>query len=299
MAGTGTLQRHRLIISKLRRTPCSFEQLQEFLKRESEFSEADLTCSIRTFQRDIQKIGTLYNIEIAFDRSPNIYSIVHDGSEDHNERLLEAFEIYNALDLSSNFARKVIVEKRQSLGTENLYGILHAIKNGFSLRFFYEKYSDGDLRERKVNPVALKESKHRWYLLAKDPADKVVKSFGLDRISELFITRERFDPVDYDAEKEYRHSFGIINGVKIKPQKIVLSFTPAEGKYINSLPLHHSQKEVLKNEQEWRFEYFLQPTHDFIMEVQSYGADVKVLEPVSLKNAILKHLQAAIARYEV
>lgn len=297
MARTDSLQRHRLIISKLRRTPCTFEQLQDFLQRESELSEADLTCSIRTFQRDIRRISTLYNIEIECDRSLNRYSIVHDGSESHNERLLEAFEIYNALDLSSNFARKVIVEKRKSLGTENLYGILHAIKNSFSLRFLYEKYSDGDLRERKVDPVALKESQHRWYLLARDPEDGVVKSFGLDRISELNVTRERFVPVDYDPEKEYHNSFGIINGLDINPEKIVLSFTPKEGKYIHSLPLHHSQKEVLKNEEEWRFEYFLQPTHDFMMEVLSYGPDVKVLEPKSFKNAIFRKLQEALQRY--
>lgn len=298
MARKSTLQRQRLIISKLRRTPCTFEQLQDFLQRESEFSEEDLTCSIRTFQRDIKAIASLYNIEIQCDRSRNIYEIVDDGSEDHNERLLEAFEIYNALNLSNNFAREVIVEKRKPLGTEHLYGLLHAIRNGFSVTFSYEKYSDGDLRQRTVNPLAIKEAQNRWYLLARDPGDKIVKSFGLDRISDLQLTRQKFESVDYDPEKEYRHSFGIINGVGGEPQKIVLSFTPTEGKYINSLPLHHSQKEILKNDQEWRFEYFLLPTHDFIMEVLSYGADVKVLEPQSFRDSVLKQLQKAIKRYE-
>ena len=213
MARKSTLQRQRLIISKLRRTPCTFEQLQDFLQRESEFSEEDLTCSIRTFQRDIKAIASLYNIEIQCDRSRNIYEIVDDGSEDHNERLLEAFEIYNALNLSNNFAREVIVEKRKPLGTEHLYGLLHAIRNGFSVTFSYEKYSDGDLRQRTVNPLAIKEAQNRWYLLARDPGDMIVKSFGLDRISDLQLTRQKFDAVDYDPEKEYRHSFGIINGV--------------------------------------------------------------------------------------
>ena len=292
-----TLQRHRLIISKLRRTPCTFEQLQDFLQRESELSEDDLTCSIRTFQRDIRAISSLYHIEIRCDRSRNTYEIVEDENEDHNERLLEAFEIYNALDLSSNFARQVIVEKRKVLGTENLHGLLHAIRNGFSVKFFYEKYSNGDNRERTVNPVAIKEAQNRWYLLGQDQKDLKVKSFGLDRISDLQITRQTFDPIDYDPEKEYHNSFGIINGVKEKPQKIVLSFTPTEGKYINSLPLHHSQREILKNEDEWRFEYLLLPTHDFIMEVLSYGADVKVVAPKSFRSTIVEHLQQALEQY--
>ena len=111
------------------------------------------------------------------------------------------------------------------------------------------------------------------------------------------ISNRRFEPIAYDAEKEYRDSFGVINGVEIEPEKIVLSFTPKEGKYINSLPLHRSQKEVLKNEEEWRYEYFLRPTHDFIMEVLKYGPDVKVLEPKSFRSTVLKQLKEALKQY--
>ena len=66
---------------------------------------------------------------------------------------------------------------------------------------------------------------------------------------------------------------------------------------MQSLPLHHSQKEVLKNKEEWRFEYYLLPTHDFMMEILSFGSSVKVLEPLSFQKNVLKKLQTAIARY--
>lgn len=178
----------------------------------------------------MKSIESLYNIEIRCDRSRNKYEVAMDGSEDHNERLLEALDIYHALDLSNNFARELIVEKRKPLGTENLCGMLHAIRNGFSMRFSYEMYSNGNDRERMVNPIAIKEAHNRWYLLAQDREDMAVKSFGLGRISHLQITRQTFEPVDYDPEKEYRHSFGIMNGVERKPEKIILSFAPTEGK---------------------------------------------------------------------
>lgn len=275
----------------------AFKELQDYLKMKMEFSDDDLFCSQRTFQRDIKKIESLFGIYIQYNSSTKKYEIVDDAQEEHNERLMEAYDVYNALNISDGLSQHVIVEKRKSLGTENLHGLLHAIRNNFSISFVYEKFSDGDLRKRTVNPAAIKESQNRWYLLAEDQADQIVKSFGLDRISELEISNRKFEPIAYDAEKEYRHSFGVINGVAIEPQKIVLSFTPKEGKYINSLPLHHSQKEVLKDDKEWRFEYFLRPTHDFTMEVLRYGADVKVLEPKSFKNTVLKQLQAATKRY--
>lgn len=293
-----SLPRQRAIISKLRRGPMGFKELQDYLKMKMDFSEDDLFCSQRTFQRDIKKIEKLFGIYITYNSATRKYEISDDMQEEHNERLMEAFDVYNALHISDGLAQHVIVEKRRSLGTENLHGLLHAIKNHFSVSFNYEKFSNGDLQKREVNPVAIKESQNRWYLLAQDQKDQIVKSFGLDRIKELEISNRKFEAITYDAEQEYRHSFGVISGVNIKPKKIVLSFTPKEGKYIETLPLHHSQKEVLKNKNEWRFEYFLRPTHDFIMEVLKYGSEVKVLEPKSFKNAILKQLQAAVTRYE-
>ena len=275
-----------------------FKDLQDYLQLQTEISGEDLFCSHRTFQRDIKKIGTLFSIEIQYNPSTRKYEIVYDGHEDHNERLMEAYDVYNALNVTNSLSRHVIVEKRKSLGTENLHGLLHAIRNNLAVTFMYEKFSDGDLRQRNANPVGIKECQNRWYLLAEDQRDRVIKSFGLDRISELDISNKKFQPIEYDAEKEYRHSFGVINGDETRPEKIVLSFTPREGKYINSLPLHHSQKEVLRNDEEWRYEYFLRPTHDFIMEVLSYGANVKVLEPKSFRDSVLKHLQEALGRYK-
>ena len=292
-----SLPRHRAIISKLRRSPMGFEKLQDYLQLQSEIMGDDLYCSHRTFQRDIKKIDTLYGIEIEYNAATKKYEITYDSKEEHNERLMEAYEVFNALNISHSYSQHVILEKRKVLGTENLYGLLHAIRNNYSISFLYEKFSNENRRTRRVNPVAVKESQHRWYLLAEDQHDKKVKSFGLDRLTELNITNQKFDSLKYDAEKEYRHSFGIINGLEMKPEKIILSFTPKEGKYIQSLPLHHSQKEILKNEEEWNFEYYLLPTLDFIMEVLSYGANVKVLEPESFKNVVLEHLQATLARY--
>ena len=292
-----SLERHRIIISKLRRGPQSYEELQDYMELQMEISGKRLTSSLRTFQRDIERISDLYDIEISYNTATRKYEIIYDGNEEHNERLMEAYEIFTALNISSNFSRDLIVERRKPLGTENLHGLLHAIKNHLSVTFLYEKYTTGEVGHRKVNPIALKESRYRWYLLAEDQANGVVKSYGLDRISDLEIGTRKFKPIEYDAEKEYRHSFGIINGVETVPEKIILSFTPLEGRYIRSFPLHHSQKEVLITEEEWRFEYYIFPTHDFVMEVLSHGAEVKVLEPKSFRKRIVQQLKAAIERY--
>ncbi len=45
------LSRYHLIIKKLRKSPATFEEILDFLKRESELQEYDFEISKRTFQR--------------------------------------------------------------------------------------------------------------------------------------------------------------------------------------------------------------------------------------------------------
>ncbi len=292
-----SLQRHRLIINKLRRTPCSFEQLRDFLEYESELSEDYLSCSLRTFQRDVQEIEQLYHIVINYNPSLRAYEIVEDENEVHNERLMEAFEVYNALDMSSSLRNNVILEQRKALGTEHLHGLLHAIRNNREINFRYRSYYDDSVTTRRVQPVAIKEARNRWYLLARDKKDMIFKSFGLDRLERLEISSKKFETPNYDPAAEYRYAFGIINGTGEKVCEVQLSFTPREGRYIKSLPLHHSQQLLKETEQESIFGYKLIPTYDFRQEILSYGDQVKVLKPESLKKEIVAQLSSTLSRY--
>lgn len=298
MSRQETTQRQRIIINKLSRKPSTFEEIQKALLYQEDITDYRLTCSIRTFQRDLKEIESLYEIEIKYDKGQKVYAITYDGREAHSERLMETFDLYNAIKVDNSFGNHLIFEKRKALGTEHMYGLLHAIKNRKHVLFMYEKFYDASLSERKVRPLAIKEARSRWYLLAADTKDDVIKSFGLDRVTDLEISREGFEPFeDFNPEKQYRHSFGIINGAGEKAEKIVLSFTPFEGRYIKSLPLHHSQEVIEENEEETQFQFYLAPTYDFIQEVLSYGDQVKVLEPAYLVEKIKKRLQNSLDNY--
>ena len=84
--------------------------------------------------------------------------------------------------------------------------------------------------------------------------------------------------------KEFRESFGIINGTDETATQVILSFTPEQGRYVESLPLHHSQALISKSNEEIQFEYYIRPTYDFRMEILSYGSKVKVVEPKAFRS---------------
>jgi predicted DNA-binding transcriptional regulator YafY len=50
-------------------------------------------------------------------------------------------------------------------------------------------------------------------------------------------------------------------------------------KYINTLPLHHSQEEIKITDEYSVFRYYIRPTYDFRQELLSHGAEIEVLSP--------------------
>jgi predicted DNA-binding transcriptional regulator YafY len=189
------------------------------------------------------------------------------------------------------------LEQRHSQGTEYLYGLLHAIKNKRQVEFEYAKYYKDHPENRTVEPLAIKAFKYRWYLLAKDTYDNNIKCYALDRLSNLQILNVHFENNDADWHERYKYCFGIIAPNAEKPSKVILSFDSFQGKYIKSLPLHPTQEIILDNDDELRIRLTIYLTHDFLMELLSYGDTVKVLKPTQLIDELKEIYRKALEKY--
>ena len=301
----GYIYRYLLIIKKLKAKPyASFNELHAYLEHQLIYLQMqddllDIGFSKRTFQRDLKEIRNIFGIDIEYSNAYKGYYIVQDQAENLNfQRMMEAFDVFNSLKIANDLTPYIHLEKRKPQGSEHLYGLLHAIRNRLQIRFTYKKFWDDDISQRTAEPYVLKEFKNRWYIMAKDRKDNVVKSFGLDRISNLEITSAKFIyPEDNIVEESYRYCFGIEGPSLEEPETILLSFDPIQGKYLKSLPLHHTQKIVLDNTEETRLQLKLHITRDFIMELLSFGGYVKVLAPQSLAEDVKAAHQEAIELY--
>ena len=299
MSKRESISRYNLIIKKIRKHPATFQEVADYLSLESEIQEYNFNVSKRTFQRDLEDIRSIYNIDIQYDFSRKVYFIDFYEQPEVNNRILEAFDTFNALNISDRLSDHIHFEKRRPQGTENLYGLLHAIKNQVQIMFTYQKYWGDELPQRVAEPYALKEFKNRWYILANDLKDNQVKSFALDRLSDLEITKKRFQfPKNFNVNEHYKYCFGIISPNGLQPDEIILSFNSFQGKYIKSLPLHESQETLKDNEDELLIRLTLFLTYDFIMELLSFGENMKVLQPKSLADEIETAHYNAFKRYK-
>ncbi len=305
MSKRGYISRYLLILKKLKVKPYStYEELQAYIENQFDFLQMqDDTLNIgfskRTLQRDLKEIRNVFGIDIEYSKTNKGYYISQSETENMNfQRMIEAFDMFNSLNLAQDLTPFIHLEKRRPQGTENLYGLLHAIKNKLKIKFTYQKFWEEELSQRLVEPYALKEFKNRWYILAKDSKDNNIKSFALDRLTNLEITTQHYQyPDNYSIEQNYRYCFGIISPNGSDPQDIILSFDPFQGKYIKTLPLHETQEVLVDNDQETRIKLKLCLTHDLFMELLSFGDNMKVIEPKKLSDEIKEAHKKAYKQY--
>lgn len=298
MSKRESLNRQFLIIKLLRKRHASFEQISQMLQDESEMHGYDYNVSMRTFQRDCQDIASLYSVEIIYDKYKRAYCIKYDDQPELSERMLEALDTVNALRISNNLSEFIHFESRKPRGTEFLHGLIYAIKNNIKVSFLYEKFDEPETFTRTIEPYALKEFKNRWYIIGNDTAHNKVKTYGLDRISDLEIGKAKFEkPIEFSYDAYYRDFFGIISLIDAKPEEVLLLFNRITGQYIKSMPLHHSQKLVKEDDQGVLISIKVCITFDLIVEILSHGEHVKVISPQSLIDQVLKSLNNSISNY--
>jgi proteasome accessory factor B len=295
MAKREYIQRHLLIIKRLKKQPSSFKELQEHLIAQQELTGENFDKSQRTFQRDIKDIATIYGVEIKNNKKEGYYEIVDEEEDKPFERIIEAFETLTALNISNHVGNKIIVEHRPNSGTAHMQGILYAIDNNKIITFKHQSYWNNEPTYRKIQPLVIKEAQNRWYLIGYDIKKQAYRNFGLDRMSELEISNLKGSILKYKPEVHYQHAFGIET---YEPaERIVLECSAYQAQYIKSLPLHKSQKVTKETDGMCVFELFMHPTHDFIMEILKHGDSIKIIEPQILKNAVKSKIHKMMELY--
>ncbi len=115
-------------------------------------------------------------------------------------------------------------------------------------------------------------------------------------MSEVTLVNSTFSvPEDFNAEEYISHSYGIIfdeGNVK----NVAIRTDSRQAKYLRSVPLHHSQTEILHDAYSI-FYYKIKITPDFVQELLSYGPKITVINPPELRAMIITSLQESLNNY--
>jgi len=167
------------------------------------------------------------------------------------------------------------------------------------LTLTYQSFWETEAQKITIEPYFVKVFKQRWYLGAYSPNKDGLRIYALDRIQHLRITDQKFKmPKNFDAEAVFATAYGIVVDQEKKVERIEINVYNYQANYFRSLPLHPSQKEIKTSEDGTVFEYYLQPTYDFIQELLLHGPDVEVIHPNSLRQIMKQRIAEMAALYQ-
>ena len=248
----------------------------------------------RTFMNHKNDILDIFGIEILCHKSTNSYYIADranlKNASGFKRWMIQTMSVNNQINESAQLKNRILLET-SSLGGEFLSTILEAMRDNKMLTFSYKPYwLDGDKMSNfyHVEPYSLKFFHQRWYLLGKY-GDCPLKIYALDRMLDIDIEFESFElPADFNAEEFFGTCFGVMVKEDEEPCTVRLKVDAYQANYFRSLPLHHSQKEEIRDDKYSVFSYYIRPTFDFIQAILSNGETVEIVEPKALRMEIAR-----------
>lgn len=253
----------------------------------------------RTFYNYRQAIEELFSVTILCDPVTYEYYIEEEpgsAGEQITNWLLNASATSNVLQGSREIASRIMLEEVPS-AREHLSGMMEALRDRRAVTFDYHPYSRvNPNRGVEIEPWFLRIYRQIWYVTGRETASGRVKTYALDRISDLKILPRTFIlPDDADPKTYFKDAYGIMVD-QAEARQVVLRVDPRQAKYLRALPLHHSQQEEI-NDGYSRFTYRLCLTGDFVSEIISMGAQVTVESPRELKAMVVTRLRDTLANY--
>ena len=298
MSTAGLINRYVWFVTTIHnRWPISLADLQH--RYESHFGRGE-ELSERQFHRYTDAVEELFDIEIKYSRSQRGYVVAdREGIDNMGMRkwLIQTFSVNNILHESQELKNRILLEDVPS-GQQHLTTIVDAMREGVALSMTYHSFHREEPSTFEVEPYCVKLFEQRWYMLGKSEGYDELRLYALDRIKALEPTERKFKlPKKFDAAKFFEDYYGIIIGDKdfdICP--VALKVDSWQSKYLRTLPLHHTQVEVERNEEYSIFEYRLCPSLDFRQKILSMGVAVEVLAPTKLiakvcEEGVAEHAQ--------
>lgn len=258
----------------------TFDELNHEWVKDEEFS-GGVEMAYHNFRRHRKDIDKALGLVISYDHKRKVYYLENKKPKKGNELLEWIFQmsmVNKALKGLMGMERRVSLQ-RFSMGEHVIEKVTDAIKQNKELEIYYLAQESDQVKMHIVEPYGLKMYDSRTYMIAKRK-DKLIP-FELDRIKSLKATGRNFIlPDDFDIHEYFFHYFGVFRDESIPPEEIVIWTFSNEHRYLDELPLHHSQQRIDIEDCDHReYKLFLSPTNDFIGKILYKADRIKVIRP--------------------
>ena len=174
-------------------------------------------------------------------------------------------------------------------GKEYLPELLNYIIARQPIEIDYRTFSGANSGKYPIHPYLLKQYNNRWYLIGYNQTTEQLWTLGLERIHAVSPLSIDYIASDTDWEEYFYDVVGIsvpkdeTLTVNNPLEKVSIRFNAEIAHYIQTKPLHPSQKLRLQPNGEIHCQYSLIPNYELIQTLLQYGEKAEVLAPESLR----------------
>jgi predicted DNA-binding transcriptional regulator YafY len=205
-----------------------------------------------------------------------------------NARLDTGFGLSNSSEKFIEFEQNYYLQ-----GLQYLTPIYNAIlyKNVISIE--YKSFKQAIPQIIDLHPYFLKQFNNRWYVFGKNDQYQYLMNLSLDRI--LGITdnsKAKFIPNEtIDFTEHFEDIVGVTLHNEEEIQHVVIEISNNLFPYIQTKPIHGSQKIKEKSENVTLISLDLIPNYELESLILSHGEGMNVLEPISLREKIKQRVE--------
>jgi predicted DNA-binding transcriptional regulator YafY len=182
-------------------------------------------------------------------------------------------------------------------GYDKILPLFNAIENKRVLKIQYKPYNKEEY-SITFHPYFLKQYNNRWFVLGLNEELNIPTwNLALDRIEEIKEVDEKYVPTDINWEDHFFDIIGVTSPKDGHVEDIELLFTKEQANYIETKPIHGSQRTHQTESGELLVKLKLIPNYELEMLLLAFGEKVKVLKPNHLKTTIKKRLNKAAKLY--
>jgi predicted DNA-binding transcriptional regulator YafY len=163
--------------------------------------------------------------------------------------------------------------------------VLGALVRRQCLKIRYHGRRRDQESERVISPQRLTQYRNSWYLDAWCHQAEGLRSFALERVREQNLLEQEAREVSPEVlSAHFDQSYGIFSG----PAEHIaeLRFTPEMARWISEESWHPDQEGAFGTDGSWLLKVPFSSSRELIMDVLRYGAEVEVLAPDFLREAV-------------
>lgn len=179
----------------------------------------------------------------------------------------------------------------------DLFGkLLQAIIQKRVLKVEYAPFGKDSYTER-VYPYHLKQFNDRWYLIAQAIGYDTYAHYALDRIESFEEIALKYKEPEVDFSEYFDDVIGVTVPERLEPVDVLLRVSNNRFNYIKTKPLHLSQRVVGEDKDHTTISINVKINKELIALILSFGPDIKVLSPISLRAEVIKKIHVMSYNY--